>query len=53
MYLILDPQYNISDMQSNYKDIKKNNSKQKYSSDMAEKLTMDELKKLIQNSGLL
>ena len=53
MYLILDPQYDIQDMESNYKNIKKINSKERYSSDNAEKLTLDKIKKLIQDSELL
>ena len=53
MYLILDPQYNISDMEKKYSGIKKLNGIERYSSDSVEKLSKNELKNLIQNSGLL
>jgi len=53
MYLILDPQYDIDNRITKYEDIKKIESKEKYSSDTAQKLTFDEIKKLIQDSKLL
>tara|TARA_Y100001936_G_scaffold188676_1_gene187017 strand:- start:4061 stop:5062 length:1002 start_codon:yes stop_codon:yes gene_type:complete len=48
MYLILDPQYNIIEMEKNYHGIKKLENMEKYSSDSAERLSVAELKDLIQ-----
>tara|TARA_B100000029_G_scaffold47115_2_gene43280 strand:- start:5464 stop:6459 length:996 start_codon:yes stop_codon:yes gene_type:complete len=53
MYLILDPQYDIDRKITNYENIKKVESKEKYSSDTAQKLTPEEIKKLLQDSKLL
>jgi len=53
MYLTLNPQYKISEMEKTYDGIKKLQDIKKYSSDSAEKLSIEELKELIQKSGLL
>ena len=53
MYMIFDPQYDISEMEKKYEGIVKLNGMEKYSSDSAEKLSIQELKQLIQNSGFL
>jgi len=56
MFLIANPHYalfNEKSIESNYKNISHVNDIQTYSSDKAEKLTIEELKFLIKDSGLL
>jgi len=53
MYLILDPQYDIANMRGKYDGINKLQNVEKYSSDSAEKLSMEELEELIRKSGLV
>ena len=53
MYMILDPQYNREKIEQVYPKIQKISDMKKYSSDVAEKLSISELKSLVQNSGLL
>jgi UDP-N-acetylglucosamine 4,6-dehydratase/UDP-glucose 4-epimerase len=53
MYMIIDSQYNSEQLGNNYLNVKKLTGMKKYSSDLAEKLSMSDIKKLIQNSGIL
>ena len=53
MYMILDPQYNREQLEKIYPEIKKLDKINKYSSDMAEKLSIPEIKKLVRDSGFL
>ncbi|MAV95506.1 MAG: hypothetical protein CMA31_07505 [Euryarchaeota archaeon] len=53
MYMIIDPQYNHKELENIYPKIKKINEMRKYSSDLAEKLSISDIKELIQNSGFL
>ena len=52
-YVIIDPQYDNEKLEDNYPKIKKLVGIKKYSSDLAEKLSVLEIKKLIQDSGFL
>ena len=53
MYMIIDPQYDHKELENVYPKIKKINEMKKYSSDLADRLSISELKGLIQNSGFL
>jgi len=53
MYMILDPQYNREKIEQVYSKIKKLDKIKKYSSDMTEKLSIPEIKKLVQDHGFL
>ena len=56
MFMIANPHYelfNDKNLETNYKNIEKENKLHSYSSDKVEKLTVDELKIIIKNSGLL
>tara|TARA_Y100000310_G_C20703955_1_gene832912 strand:- start:20061 stop:21056 length:996 start_codon:yes stop_codon:yes gene_type:complete len=53
MYMILDPQYKHEKLEQTYPKIEKLVGVKKYSSDLAEKLSIPEMKKLIQDSGFL
>ena len=56
MFMITNPHYelfNDKNLESTYKKLEKENNLTSYSSDKVEKLTIDELKMIIKNSGLL
>ena len=56
MFMITTPHYelfNDKNLETNYKKVEKENNLKSYSSDKVEKLTIDELKIIIKNSGLL
>ena len=56
MFMIANPHYelfNESNIETNYQNIKKVTEFKAYSSDKVEKLTVNELKTIIKNSGLL
>ena len=53
MYMIIDPQYDHKELENVYPKIKKINEMKKYSSDLADRLSISELKGLIHNSGFL
>ena len=53
MYMIIDPQYDHKELENVYPKIKKITEMTKYSSDLADRLSISELKGLIQNSGFL
>ena len=53
MYVIIDPQYHHEGLEQIYPKIKKLDNVKKYSSDLAEKLSISEIKKLITDSGFL
>ena len=56
MYMIVSPlsnMFNDKNIKQSYQGIKKIEDMKKYSSDNVEKLTVDELKTIIKNSGLL
>ena len=56
MFMIANPHYelfNESNIETIYQNIKKVTEFKTYSSDKVEKLTVDELKTIIKNSGLL
>jgi len=56
MFMIANPHYelfNESNIETNYQNIKKVTEFKTYSSDQVDKLTVDELKSIIKNSGLL
>tara|TARA_Y100001936_G_C16094155_1_gene690034 strand:+ start:4547 stop:5542 length:996 start_codon:yes stop_codon:yes gene_type:complete len=52
-YVIIDPQYDNEKLEDDYPKIKKLVGIKKYSSDLAEKLSVLEIKKLIQDSSFL
>ncbi len=56
MFMITNPHYelfNNKNLETNYEKLEKENNLDSYSSDKVEKLTIDELKIVIKNSGLL
>ena len=56
MFMITNPHYelfNNKNLETNYEKFEKENNLDSYSSDKVEKLTVDELKVVIKNSGLL
>ena len=56
MLMITNPHYelfNEKNLESNYENVEKENTLSSYSSDKVEKLTINELKIIIKNSGLL
>ena len=56
MFMITNPHYelfNDENLETNYEKLEKENNLDSYSSDKVEKLTIDELKIVIKNSGLL
>ena len=56
MYMLANPHYklfNVSDFSANYDEINKLKNMDHYSSDMAEKITKEELKNKIQESDLI
>jgi UDP-N-acetylglucosamine 4,6-dehydratase/UDP-glucose 4-epimerase len=56
MFMITNPHYDLfndTNLESNYEKLEKENSLTSYSSDKVEKLTIEELKIVIKNSGLL
>ena len=56
MYMLANPHYNLfksREIVENYDGIKKVENMNSYSSDISEKITKDELKEKIKNSGLL
>ena len=53
MFMIIDPQYSHNQLEEIYPNIRKISDMKKYSSDLAEKLSVSEIKSLIKNSGLL
>jgi len=56
MFMITNPHYelfNDNSLEANYEKLEKENDLTSYSSDKVEKLTIDELKIIIKNSGLL
>jgi len=53
MYVIIDPQYHHEELEQIYPKIKRLDNVKKYSSDLAEKLSISEIKKLITDSGFL
>ena len=56
MLMITNPHYelfNDNNLEANYEKLEKENNLTSYSSDKVEKLTVDELKVVIKNSGLL
>ena len=56
MFMITNPHYelfNNKNLETNYEKLEKENNLDSYSSDKVEKLTVDELKVVIKNSGLL
>jgi UDP-N-acetylglucosamine 4,6-dehydratase/UDP-glucose 4-epimerase len=56
MFMITNPHYglfNDKNLETNYEKLEKENNLDSYSSDKVEKLTMEELKIVIKNSGLL
>jgi len=52
-YIITSPNFTENEIKQKYPDMKKTDSMVSYSSDTAEKISKDELKKIIQKSGLL
>ena len=56
MFMITNPHYelfNDKNLEATYKKLEKENNLTSYSSDKVEKLTINELKTVIKNSGLL
>ena len=56
MYMIASPLYtlfNDKNIKESYQGIKKIEEMQKYSSDLADKISMKDLKTIIKNAGLL